>query len=148
MSAEGSVRRALSALTCAALRIATSCIDETQTVQIYVDSLEQYLWYFERNVEAVRRRYCVIWLIGAQITAKHITSLVELISSQSDVLSSAESTQHPPPASASASAGLIEGVGTPDAILAAYRNTLIYIASRKEAAAQGEGSVGVLVCDR
>ena len=35
------------------LRIATSSIDELTSVQLYVDALDQYLYYFERQVEAV-----------------------------------------------------------------------------------------------
>jgi len=37
-----------------ALRIATSSIDELTSVQLYCDALDQYLYYFERGVEAVR----------------------------------------------------------------------------------------------
>ncbi len=37
------------------LRIASSCIDEVMSVQLYVDALDQYLYYFEQNVEAVSR---------------------------------------------------------------------------------------------
>lgn len=36
------------------LRIATSSIDELTSVQLYCDALDQYLYYFERGVEAVR----------------------------------------------------------------------------------------------
>lgn len=36
-----------------ALRIATNCIDELTTVALYVDALDQYIYYFERQVEAV-----------------------------------------------------------------------------------------------
>lgn len=35
------------------LRIASSCIDEVQSVQLYVAALDQYLYYFEQLVEAV-----------------------------------------------------------------------------------------------
>jgi vacuolar protein sorting-associated protein 35 len=37
------------------LRIATSCIDEITTVEIYVDALDQYIYYFEQQVEPVSR---------------------------------------------------------------------------------------------
>ena len=40
-----------------ALRIATNCIDEITTVQLYVDALDQYVYYFERQVEAVSSDY-------------------------------------------------------------------------------------------
>lgn len=36
-----------------ALRIATSSIDELTSVQLYCDALDQYLYYFERRVDAV-----------------------------------------------------------------------------------------------
>lgn len=36
-----------------ALRIATNCIDELTTVALYVDALDQYIYYFEKQVEAV-----------------------------------------------------------------------------------------------
>lgn len=36
-----------------ALRIATSSIDELTSVQLYCDALDQYLYYFERGVDAV-----------------------------------------------------------------------------------------------
>ena len=36
------------------LRIATSSIDELTSVQLYCDALDQYLYYFERGVDAVR----------------------------------------------------------------------------------------------
>lgn len=39
-----------------ALRIATNCIDELTTVALYVDALDQYIYYFEKQVEAVSRR--------------------------------------------------------------------------------------------
>ncbi len=35
------------------LRIASSCIDEVTSVQLYVDALDQYIYYFEQMVEAV-----------------------------------------------------------------------------------------------
>lgn len=38
------------------LRIASSCIDEVQSVQLYVAALDQYLYYFEQLVEAVRSK--------------------------------------------------------------------------------------------
>jgi vacuolar protein sorting-associated protein 35 len=37
------------------LRIATSCIDDLTTVELYVSALEQYLYYFEHGVEEVRQ---------------------------------------------------------------------------------------------
>ncbi|KAI5481112.1 hypothetical protein MNV49_005547 [Pseudohyphozyma bogoriensis] len=95
------------------LRIATSSIDELTSVQLYCDALDQYLYYFERGVEA--------------ISAKHINSLIELITSQIDNIHSPD--VHP---SAGATSGLIEGVNTAEAVIAHFRNTLVYIQGRKE----------------
>lgn len=99
-----------------ALRIATSCIDELTTVQLYVDALDQYIYYFERQVKA--------------ITPKHVNSLVELITANIDNLHAAD--VHP--TSSSATAGLLEGVSTPDAVIQHFRSTLAYLHSRKESA--------------
>lgn len=95
------------------LRIATSSIDELTSVQLYCDALDQYLYYFERQVDA--------------ISAKHINSLIELITSQIDNVHSAD--VHP---SAGATSGLIEGVNTAEAVVTHFRNTLLYIQERKE----------------
>ena len=55
------------------LRIASSCIDELTSVQLYVDALDRYIYYFEQGVEAV--------------TPKYINSLVELIVGNVDSIS-------------------------------------------------------------
>ncbi|GAA6014446.1 hypothetical protein JCM10207_001609 [Rhodosporidiobolus poonsookiae] len=117
-----------------ALRIATSSIDELTSVQLYCDALDQYLYYFERGVE--------------EISAKHINSLVELISSSLDSLPfpPAPSTpSHPaqpagpfpltaPSYQGGATSGLIEGVDTPLAVVRHFANSLRYIAGRKDGA--------------
>ncbi|KAK4049997.1 retromer complex subunit Vps35 [Microbotryomycetes sp. JL201] len=95
------------------LRIATSSIDELTSVQLYCDALDQYLYYFERRVEA--------------ISSKHINSLVELITSNIDSIH--QTDVHP--TSGSATSGLIEGVSTADAVVRHFRNTLLYIQARK-----------------
>ncbi|GAA5930686.1 retromer subunit VPS35 [Sporobolomyces koalae] len=111
-----------------ALRIATSSIDELTSVQLYCDALDQYLYYFERGVDA--------------ISAKHINSLVELITSNLDSLP--PSTPNPnqnaiqhqqferhPPSTSGATSGLIEGLNTPEAVLKHFKNSLNYIQGRK-----------------
>ncbi|UZJ53025.1 hypothetical protein CBS101457_002345 [Exobasidium rhododendri] len=55
-----------------ALRIANSCIDERSTIEIFCSALDQYLYYFERGVEAVAPKY--------------INSLVELIANGIETL--------------------------------------------------------------
>lgn len=100
------------------LRIANSAIEEVVTVQLYCDTLDQYLFYLDRGAPAV--------------AAKFVNSLVELITSSIDNISSPDihSSQLAPP-------GLIEGVQTPEMISRHFRNTLIYIHQRKNAAVEG-----------
>ena len=63
-----------------------------------------------------------------KVQAKFINSLVELIISDIDAVSSPDvhPSQRSPP-------GLIENVHTPESILRHFRNTLLYIRSRKNA---------------
>lgn len=100
------------------LRIANSAIEEIVTVQLYCDTLDQYLYYLDRGAPAV--------------AAKFVNSLVELITSSIDNISSPDI--HP---SQLAPPGLIEGVQTPEMISRHFRNTLIYIQQRKNAASEG-----------
>ncbi|KAG5339724.1 hypothetical protein C0989_003909 [Termitomyces sp. Mn162] len=96
------------------LRIANSAIEEIVTVQLYCDTLDQYLYYFERGAPAV--------------APKFINSLVELITSSIDNISSTDvhPSQRAPP-------GLIEGVQTPEMITRHFRNTLSHINRKKNA---------------
>ncbi|GAA6007594.1 hypothetical protein JCM11491_004219 [Sporobolomyces phaffii] len=120
-----------------ALRIATSSIDELTSCQLYCDALDQYLYYFERGVEA--------------ISAKHINSLVELITTNLDSLPPTAAPGGPtaaahqarpggggvveferhPPATSGATSGLIEGLNTRDAVERHFKNSLLYIHGRK-----------------
>ncbi|ORY72896.1 vacuolar protein sorting-associated protein 35 [Leucosporidium creatinivorum] len=108
------------------LRIATSSIDELTSVQLYCDALDQYLYYFEHGVEA--------------ISAKHINSLVELITSNLDSIHSTD--VHP--SAGSATSGLIEGVNTAEAVIGHFRNTLNYIQARKEGVSHEGANVGAM----
>ncbi|SCV73229.1 BQ2448_7154 [Microbotryum intermedium] len=96
------------------LRIATSSIDELTSVQLFCDALDQYLWYYERGVEA--------------ISPKHINSLVELITSNLDGLQSDEILS----AAGGAASGLIEMPNSVEATIHHLHNILNYIARRKE----------------
>lgn len=80
------------------LRIATGCIDELTSVQLYVDALDRYIYYFDQGVEAV--------------TPKYINSLVELITSNIDAVHSTD--VHP---TAASPPGLVDGVNSPDMIV-------------------------------
>ncbi|KAJ7746675.1 vacuolar protein sorting-associated protein 35 [Mycena metata] len=100
------------------LRTAGSAIEEIVTVQLYCDTLDHYLYYLDRGAPA--------------IAAKFVNSLVELIASSIDNISSPD--MHP---SQRAPPGLIEGVQTPEMITRHFRNTLYYIQRRKNAVADG-----------
>ncbi|KAI0932973.1 hypothetical protein AcW1_000069 [Taiwanofungus camphoratus] len=101
-----------------ALRIANSATEEIVSVQLFCDTLDQYLYYLDRGAPAV--------------APKFVNSLVELITSAIDNIASPD--VHP---SQRAPAGLLEGVQTPEMITRHFRNTLIYIQTKKNTA---EGS--------
>ncbi|EAU93279.2 vacuolar protein sorting-associated protein 35 [Coprinopsis cinerea okayama7 len=105
-----------------ALRIANSAIEEIVTIQLYCDTLDQYLYYLDCGTPAV--------------APKFVNSLVELITSSIDNISSPDvhPSQRAPP-------GLIEGVQTPEMITRHFRNTLIHIQNRKNAAMDGEPGI-------
>jgi len=83
------------------LRIASSSIDELTSVQLYVDALDRYVYYFEQGVEAV--------------TPKYVNSLVELITSNIDSVHSG--TEDGSGRGGGGRGGLVEGVGSPDMIV-------------------------------
>ncbi|TFK57726.1 vacuolar protein sorting-associated protein 35 [Heliocybe sulcata] len=97
-----------------ALRIASSAIESIVTVQLYCDTLDQYLYYLDRGAPA--------------ITPKFVNGLVQLITEHIDDISSPDvhPSQRAPP-------GLLEGVQTPEMITRHFRNTLTYIQSKKAA---------------
>ncbi|KAF6751299.1 vacuolar protein sorting-associated protein 35 [Ephemerocybe angulata] len=100
-----------------ALRIANSAIEEIVTVQLYCDTLDQYLYYLDRGAPA--------------LAPKFVNSLVELITSSIDNISSPDvhPSQRAPP-------GLLEGTQTPEMITRHFRNTLVHIQARKNAASE------------
>ncbi|KAG2749135.1 Vps35-domain-containing protein [Suillus brevipes Sb2] len=101
------------------LRIANSATGEIVTVQLYCDTLDQYLYYFDRGAPA--------------IAPKFIVSLVELIASSIDTITSPSSSSsylHP--------SQRIEGVATPEVITRHFRNTLAYIHAKKTAENPGQ----------
>ncbi|KIJ60581.1 hypothetical protein HYDPIDRAFT_117124 [Hydnomerulius pinastri MD-312] len=108
------------------LRIANSATEEIVTVQLYCDTLDQYLYYFDRGAPAV--------------APKFIVSLVELITSSIDTISSPASSAsylHP--------SQRIEGVASPEMIQRHFRNTLQYIHSKKISESPGRyGEVEII----
>ncbi|WWC66334.1 uncharacterized protein I206_100235 [Kwoniella pini CBS 10737] len=105
------------------LRIASSCIDEITSVQLYVDALDRYIYYFEQGVEAV--------------TPKYVNSLVELITSNIDSVTNGSVDVHP---SSVGAGGLVEGLGEGEMIIKHFRNTLTYIQGRQRQAAESDTS--------
>ncbi|KAI0044890.1 vacuolar protein sorting-associated protein 35 [Auriscalpium vulgare] len=103
------------------LRIANSATEEIVTIQLYVDTLDQYLFYLDRGASAV--------------TPKFVNSLVELVTGSIDNISSPD--VHP---SQRAPAGLLDGVQTPEMIARHFRNTLAYIQTKKSALDEGQGN--------
>ncbi len=103
------------------LRIANSCIDERSTVEIFCSALDQYLYYFEQQVEAVAPKY--------------INSLVELISNGLDSLMAEPDAGAPASHPAIVGGGFLEMPTTPDSCLRHFRAQLQYIKTRKDAAA-------------
>jgi vacuolar protein sorting-associated protein 35 len=76
----------------------------------------------------------LIWF--SQVAPKFVNSLVELITSSIDNISSPDvhPSQRAPP-------GLIEGVQTPEMITKHFRNTLVYIQRKKYAASEGSADL-------
>lgn len=71
-----------------------------------------------------------------QVAPKFVNSLVELITSSIDSISSPDvhPSQRAPP-------GLVEGVQTPEMITRHFRNTLLHIQRRKAAATGGDSDI-------
>jgi vacuolar protein sorting-associated protein 35 len=101
------------------LRIANSATEEIVMVQLYVDTLDQYLFYLDRGAAAVMPKF--------------VNSLVELITASIDTINTPD--LHP---SQRAPAGLLEGVQTPEMITRHFRSTLLHIQAKK---AGSEGTV-------
>ncbi len=102
------------------LRSANSAGEEIVTVQLYCDALDQYLFYLDRQAQAV--------------APKFVNSLVEVICANIENISSPDI--HP---SVRAPSGLLEGVQTPELITKHFRNTLLHILSKKAAAEDAGG---------
>ncbi|KAL7414412.1 vacuolar protein sorting-associated protein 35 [Mrakia frigida] len=105
------------------IKIAGSCIEEIMTVHLYCLALDQFLYYFEQGVETV--------------TVRFVNSLIGVITSEIDSIHGTD--MHP---SSSASPGLVDGVHSPEMIVRHFRNTLVYIQSRKAAYAAQENVNG------
>ena len=119
-----------------ALRIASSSIEEIVSVQLYCDALDHYVYYFERQVKEVCMSTAVVESPHSdtfQVTARYVNSLVELITSNIDSIAGTDVYPSPraPP-------GLIEGVHTASMITRHFKNTLLQMRARIDAASDEE----------
>ncbi|KAI9208650.1 vacuolar protein sorting-associated protein 35 [Polychytrium aggregatum] len=116
-----------------ALRIADSVMDQTVNIELFVDILERYLWYFEHHNEA--------------ITVKYLNSLIDLIQTNlANIDSSANASTFIAPtgqrsnplgsgAGRSTNSLFDDGIYSPkvsDSVVKHFRNILAYIVQKKE----------------
>jgi len=106
------------------------------TVQLYCDTLDQYLYYLDHGASAVSPssdiKPKVMLIFVHQVAPRFINSLVEVIASSIDNISS--SNVHP---SQSIPPSLISGVQTPEMIQRHFRSILVHIQRRKYATVEG-----------
>ncbi|KAJ3158528.1 Vacuolar protein sorting-associated protein 35 [Geranomyces michiganensis] len=121
-----------------ALKIADSVMEKSLNVQLFVEILERYVWYFEKRNDA--------------ITVKYLNSLIDLIQTNLDTLAASANapltaTSGNAPSSgpllfATAPAGISSGSlfdedatrskKLSQAVLQHYRNVMQYLAAKKE----------------
>ncbi|CAH1763307.1 13377_t:CDS:10 [Entrophospora sp. SA101] len=108
-----------------ALKIADSCMDSVTNVELFVEILNRYIYYFERKNEAV--------------TVKYLNGLIDLINTNLTNMDNPD--QHPP---TSASSAIVEPEGNiSEFVVRHFRSTLIHLNIRKEAvlAAKAQGDL-------
>lgn len=97
-----------------ALKIADSCMDSVTNVELFVEILNRYIYYFEKQNEAV--------------TVKYLNGLIELINNN---LSNMENPDQHPPSSNSSSLLENDPAHISDYVMAHFRNTLYHLERRK-----------------
>ncbi|KAI7854663.1 vacuolar protein sorting-associated protein 35 [Circinella umbellata] len=113
---QGTTQNGKRALECLqkALKIADSCMDAVTNVQLFVEILNRYIYYFEKGNDA--------------ITVKYLNSLIDLI--HTNLANMDNPDQHPP---TSNSSSLMEPDGQmPAYVRRHFRATLQHIKERKE----------------
>ncbi|KAK9768718.1 retromer complex subunit Vps35 [Basidiobolus ranarum] len=104
-----------------ALKIADSCLDSVTNVELFVEILNRYMYFFERQVD--------------EVTSKHLNGIIDLINSN---IASMESDTLPKTSNSSA---LITPEGNPiDFILKHFKLSLIHLQHKKELASNSEVS--------
>ncbi|KAI7904170.1 vacuolar protein sorting-associated protein 35 [Cokeromyces recurvatus] len=97
-----------------ALKIADSCMNPVTNVELFVEILNRYIYYFEKGNEAV--------------TVKYLNGLIDLIHTNLGNMDNPD--QHPPTSTSSA---LIEHEGSiPDYVRRHFHATLLHLQNRKE----------------
>ncbi|CAG8519978.1 20611_t:CDS:10 [Rhizophagus irregularis] len=110
-----------------ALKIADSCMDSVTNVELFVEILNRYIYYFEKKNEAV--------------TVKYLNGLIDLINTHLNNIENPD--QHPP---TSASSALVEPEGNiSDFVVRHFKSTLFHLETRKEAvrSAKAQGDLFV-----
>ncbi|KAG0081456.1 Vacuolar protein sorting-associated protein 35, partial [Podila epicladia] len=108
-----------------ALKIADSCMDSVTNVELFVEILNRYIYYFEKQNEAV--------------TVKYLNGLIDLINTN---LGNMENPDQHPPSSNSSSLLENDPAHISDYVMAHFRNTLYHLERRKEAGdANPEGCI-------
>ncbi|ORX58995.1 vacuolar protein sorting-associated protein 35 [Hesseltinella vesiculosa] len=106
-----------------ALKIADSCVDAVTNVELFVEILNQYIYYFEKGNEAV--------------TVKYLNGLIDLIHTNLNNLDDPE--QYPPTANSSS---LVAIEGNPaDYVKQHFRATLAQLQERKKNPTSNEWGV-------
>ncbi|KAI7872167.1 vacuolar protein sorting-associated protein 35 [Spinellus fusiger] len=102
-----------------ALKIADSCMDTITTVELFVEILNRYIYYFEMGNEAV--------------TAKYLNGLIDLINT--NLSNMKDPDQHPP---ASRSSSITERTGPAASFVSNhFHTTFAYLQTRKDMAVSG-----------
>ncbi|GAA5797062.1 vacuolar protein sorting-associated protein 35 [Helicostylum pulchrum] len=101
-----------------ALKIADSCMDPVTNVELFVEILNRYIYYFEKGNEAV--------------TVKYLNGLIDLINTNLSNMDNPD--QHPPTPNSSS---LVEHDGSvSDYVRRHFRATLAHLQNRKEQSAR------------
>jgi vacuolar protein sorting-associated protein 35 len=101
-----------------ALKIADSCMDSVTNVELFVEILNRYIYYFEKGNDAV--------------TVKYLNGLIDLINTNLGNVDNPD--QHPP---TSNSSSLVERSGSvSEYVRRHFRATLLHLQDRKEQSAR------------
>ncbi|KAF9993886.1 Vacuolar protein sorting-associated protein 35 [Entomortierella chlamydospora] len=99
-----------------ALKIADSCMDSVTNVELFVEILNRYIYYFEKQNEAV--------------TVKYLNGLIDLINTN---LGNMENPDQHPPSSNSSSLLENDPADISKYVMAHFRNTIYHLERRKNA---------------